>query len=119
MSLRIPLSSARSTRIEHRVAGADANPYLVVACILAGMHHGITQQLEPEPMTQLREQIEFETTLPVRWTTSLDAFSAGTVLPGYFGRQYHQLFEDCQREQSDQFNAEVSNRDYEWYLRSV
>ena len=41
MSLRIPLSGPEDARIEHRVAGADANPYLVVAAVLAGIEHGI------------------------------------------------------------------------------
>ncbi len=31
VAMRVPLSSPANTRVEHRVAGADANPYLVVA----------------------------------------------------------------------------------------
>ena len=44
VALRIPRGNGAATRIEHRVAGADANPYLVIASILAGMSHGIDQQ---------------------------------------------------------------------------
>ena len=46
VSVRVPADAPAATRIEHRVAGADANPYLVVAAILAGMLHGI-EQLQP------------------------------------------------------------------------
>jgi glutamine synthetase len=28
--------------IEQRLAGADANPYLLVAALLAGIHHGLS-----------------------------------------------------------------------------
>ena len=45
VALRVPLASPENSRVEHRVAGADANPYLLVAAILAGIHHGIEQPL--------------------------------------------------------------------------
>lgn len=44
VSLRIPVSDPSNLRIEHRVAGADANQYLVMACILAGIHHGLSRR---------------------------------------------------------------------------
>ena len=46
-ALRIPESPAAARRIEHRVAGADANPYLVLAAVLAGIWHGIENKLNP------------------------------------------------------------------------
>lgn len=49
-TLRIPASSwvLEPTRhIEHRLAAAHADPYLTIAVILAGIHHGITQHLTP------------------------------------------------------------------------
>lgn len=39
----------KAYRIEHRVPGADANPYLSIAAMLAGGHHGITNGLVPPP----------------------------------------------------------------------
>ena len=58
-------------------------------------------------------------TLPVRWEAALDAFSAGTVLPKYLGKTYHETFEKCRREECDRFRSEVSERDFAWYLRAV
>ena len=77
LSMRIPVSSQKNRRVEHRVAGADANPYLVVAAVMAGIQHGIENQCDPGPMTAEKEVIEYQTTLPVRWSRSLDAFEAG------------------------------------------
>ena len=45
VALRIPHGTGATTRVEHRVAGADANPYLVIASILAGMRHGIANEI--------------------------------------------------------------------------
>jgi glutamine synthetase len=119
LSMRIPVSAQKNRRIEHRVAGADANPYLVVAAVMAGIHHGIVYQLEPAPMVAEKAFVEYQVTLPVRWSKSLDVFRDGKILPAYIGEEYHQLFEACRREESELFHAQVSNRDYEWYLRAV
>lgn len=45
--LRIPLSGAAARRVENRIAGADANPYLAIAASLAAGLAGIQEQLEP------------------------------------------------------------------------
>ncbi|MSQ99281.1 MAG: glutamine synthetase [Xanthomonadales bacterium] len=119
VALRIPLSSPVNNRVEVRVAGADANPYLVTAAIMAGLHHGITHRCDPGRMIQEREELEDIVTLPVHWPQALDAFSAGTILPNYLGKEFAEIFALCRREESNRFQTEVSNRDYEWYLRAV
>lgn len=119
LALRIPLSSPENTRVEHRVAGSDTNPYLAVAAILAGIHHGIVNKTDPGTMIQPREEVDENVTLPVRWELALNAFAAGKILPKYIGEEYHRVFASCRREECDRFRAEISNRDYEWYLRAV
>lgn len=119
LAMRIPISAQKNRRVENRVAGADANPYLVVAAILAAIHHGITNRCDPGPMTPEKADIDYETTLPVRWSQALDAFEAGRILPGYFGEEYHRVFGVCRREEENKFHTEVGSKDYEWYLRAV
>ena len=119
VALRIPLSAPVNNRVEVRLAGADANPYLVTAAVMAGLHHGITHRCEPGPMVREREPVEDVVTLPVHWPQALDAFAAGTILPRYLGAEFCRIFAICRREESNRFQTEVSNRDYEWYLRAV
>jgi len=119
VALRIPLSGDANKRIEHRVAGADANPYFVVAAIMAGIHHGISTCSEPRPMTAERAELEYRTEIPVRWPHALDAFDAGGILPRYFGASYHGLYSMCRREEEANFNADIPTKDFEWYLRAV
>lgn len=120
VSLRIPVSDAKNLRIEHRVAGADANPYLVVAAILAGIHHGLVNQCDPgAPVPEghvLREEV---ITLPNEWGAALLAYERGEVLPAYLGEQYARLFSVIRRDEFNQYQAVISNLDYEWYLRTV
>lgn len=46
VAVRLPASSPAAHRIEHRVSGADANPYLVLAAVLGGMMAGMEAQRE-------------------------------------------------------------------------
>jgi glutamine synthetase len=119
VALRVPLSALEDTRVEHRTGGADGNPYLVMAAILAGIHHGITNKIDPGPMVQPGTVIDEKVELPVRWEAALDAFAAGKVLPKYLGQRYHDLYLSCRREECDRIHAEIPDRDYEWYLRAI
>jgi glutamine synthetase len=119
VALRIPLSGPEDTRIEHRPGGADGNPYLVMAALLAGIHYGITERCEPGPMVEQEEVVEERIALPVRWEAALAAFEGGSILPRYLGERYHALYAACRREECDRFHAQITDRDYEWYLRSA
>ena len=48
-SLRVIPGSAKSQRVEYRIAAADANPYIVLAAALASGLWGIENRTEPEP----------------------------------------------------------------------
>ncbi|MFZ2508332.1 MAG: glutamine synthetase family protein [Steroidobacteraceae bacterium] len=119
VALRIPLSAPEDTRVEHRPGGADGNPYLVMAAILAGIHHGITRRCDPGPMIAQGEVIEEKALLPLRWEAALAAFESGNILPKYLGKRYHELYASCRREECDRIHAEITDRDYEWYLRNI
>jgi glutamine synthetase len=120
VALRIPVSDAGNLRIEHRVAGADANPYLVMAAVLMGIHYGLKHKCDPGPMVQegtiLADQ---EVTLPTRWDAALKLFDGSKLLPEYLDREFCRIFSVCRHSESNQFQAQISNRDYEWYLRAV
>jgi glutamine synthetase len=47
VGLRIPLSDGANRRVEHRVSGADVNPYIAVAAMLATGYMGIKNKVEP------------------------------------------------------------------------
>ncbi len=50
--LRVPMSAASARRVENRVGGADANPYLAIAASLACGYLGMIEGLKPsEPIS--------------------------------------------------------------------
>ncbi len=119
LALRVPLSDPANARIEHRVAGADANPYLVMAAVLAGMHHGMVNQADPGPMVLQGAMAEEQITLPIRWEAALDVFSRAAILPTYLGEKFCRVFEAARREESETYHSQVSSKDYQWYLRAI
>jgi glutamine synthetase len=119
VAMRLPLAGPENKRLEHRVAGADTNPYLVVAAVLAGIHHGLSHQTTPRAMTAERARLEYEVGVPVRWSEALDEFDRGKILPKYIGADYHELYSKCRREEEANFHSEIPTKDFEWYLRAV
>lgn len=49
VAVRIPASEDAATRVEHRLSGADANPYFVLAGVLGGILHGLEREQSPPP----------------------------------------------------------------------
>ena len=49
VALRVPGGPADTRHVEHRICGADANPYLAASAVLAGVHYGMTNQIDPGP----------------------------------------------------------------------
>ena len=50
VGFRIPISGVEQRRVENRIIGADANPYLGIAVTLACGYLGLIDQLEPTPV---------------------------------------------------------------------
>ena len=116
VAVRVPAGPGKARRIEHRVAGADANPYLTLAAVLAGIHHGITQQLSaPEPR-QDNAGAQLDETMPFTWQSALDEFGDDSLLADYFGQPYAQLYRECKQFELDSFAQEFTPLEYRWYL---
>jgi glutamine synthetase len=106
VAFRIPPGGAANRRIEHRVACADASPHLVMAAILAGLHHGVTAGLTPG--TPVRA--------PTNLFAALDALVDGKVLPGYFPGRLVELFAALKRSETSDLLQDPSPQEYSFYL---
>jgi glutamine synthetase len=119
VALRVPSGPAASRRIEHRLAGADASPYLVLAAVLAGIHHGLANRLEPGPPTHGNAYADVEPDLPVSWARAQAALESATVLPGYLGEAFCRLYRVCRAAEQARFEEVVTPLEHSWYLRTV
>ncbi len=119
VALRIPAGDVEATRIEHRVAGADANPYLVTSAVLAGIHHGLSGEIEPPPPSSGDAAGQTDRELPSGWLHAIEALEAGEVMKEYLGQPFLDIFTACRRFERDAFASHVTSLEYDWYLRAV
>jgi len=119
VSVRIPQADANNLRFEHRPAGADANPYLVTAAIVAGVHYGLKNKCDPGTMVEQGANIKPKLKIPNRWDAAIDKFERSKILPQYLGKDYCKFFAMNRRAESQQFHNTISALDFDWYLRSV
>jgi glutamine synthetase len=90
-----------------------------MAAVAAGVHYGLTQHCDPGEMIPEGAEMEEQITLPRRWHQALDRFEAAAVLPQYLGAEYCRMYATVKRGECEQFYTQVSNMDYQWYLRSL
>jgi glutamine synthetase len=114
--LRIPVGPDEARRIEHRCAGADANPYLVMAAILAGLHHGIVNKIDPGAPAVGNVSREPDPALPFSLEDALKLLEKGNVLRSYFGVETIQLYRETKAIELARFRKLISAEEYEWYL---
>ena len=119
VSIRIPAGAANACHIEHRPSGADANPYLVMAAILAGMHYGITEKSDPGNPVVGNGYEKRAKYIPGNWFDAIDAFWRASILKEYFGKPFVDAYCTVKEVEADRFYAEPTLRDFEWYLRVV
>jgi glutamine synthetase len=119
VAVRIPEADKNNLRFEHRVAGADANPYLVTAAIVAGVHHGLKNKCDPGRMVREGETINLRTRIPDRWDAAIDKFSRSKILPEYLGEKYCKMYAMNRRAEEKKFHDTISALDFDWYLRSI
>ena len=115
-ALRIPAGKEESKRIEHRMAGADANPYLVLACVLAGALEGLADGIEAESPLEAGTPHAQTSDLPPNLPAALEVFENGTRLREYLQPEYLELYASVKRGEYERFMGEAFEREFSWYL---
>ncbi len=118
VSIRIPESDPVARRIEHRVAGADANPYLVLASVLAGGLYGIENELEaPEPMVgDAYAAADESTRLPSRWEDAIKTLEHSEQVPHYLTEEFVRVYGAVKSAEYKDLCSRISDIEYEAYL---
>ena len=88
-AIRAITGSPKAVRLEHRRPGADVNPYLAIAAMLAGGLHGIAGKLEPpEPATADAYADARFPRLPATLADAIAALRDSPVAPDLLGREF-------------------------------
>lgn len=116
VALRVPASSPEAARIEHRIAGADANPYLVLTGILAGMLEGLNAEVSPPPPVGGNAYEEKHKRLTPWMDEAIDAFEASGRMKEAVGQDMHKVLTEIKKEELNEFGREISTLERQTYL---
>ncbi|MBB3300585.1 glutamine synthetase [Rhizobium sp. BK077] len=115
-AIRIPDKDGPAARIEHRVAGADANPYLLLAAILGGMLTGLDDELDPGEETTPSHMPANTARLTHDFLSAVESFRTSPFIADIFGARYQALYGDTKRKEALAHLRTVSDFDYRTYL---
>ena len=120
VALRIPEGELRARRIEHRPSGVDANPYLVATTVLAGILHGLDNQIDPGPETTGNGyEDDAASTMPRDWGAAIRAAEGSAFLKAALGEDMHRTFTAVKAAELARVARTISEVDFDLYLHTV
>jgi len=116
--LRVPNSDPENRRLENRVVGVDANPYIAIAVGLACGYLGMVKQIEPGP-PEAGEPDEETFPIPLTIDEALTEFEEATEIHEILGERFCMIYDEVKREEMSLFHREISPWEREHLLLNV
>lgn len=118
VGLRVPVSGSDARRVENRLAGADANPYLAIAGSLACGYLGIIEKLDPGKPIEGSGYTRAHS-LPRHLPDALAKFSAARPLRDLLGEDFVESLTAVKEAEWDAYQRVVSSWEREYLLLNV
>jgi len=118
VGIRVPLSDPGNRRIENRVIGADANPYLATAVTLACGYLGIIEKLQPGKVTT-GSAYDANYQLPRGLSEALTLLSTANPLHEILGKRFIDVYVAVKETEYEEFMRVISPWEREHLLMHV
>jgi len=118
VGIRVPRSNAEARRVENRVIGADANPYVATAATLACGYLGITQRIEPTAESG-GSAYHSQRELPRSLSDALQCLAASPELAAVLGERFVTVYRLVKELEYDEFMKVISSWEREHLLLHV
>jgi len=118
-AVRVITANREATRIEHRVAGADSNPYLVLAMILSAALEGMEQARHPGGPVSGDDHDSDHASLPTNWDYALQLLRKSDFAATALGAKYRDLYSACKHQELAEFALRVTDVEYDAYIKTV
>jgi glutamine synthetase len=116
--LRIPISDPAARRVENRVVGADANPYLAIAASLAAGYLGLAEKIQPRADVS-DDSYGHARELPYGLLEAIDEFKNCTALREVLGPGFCDLYGAVKQHEFEEFMRVISPWEREHLLLNV
>lgn len=116
VAFRIPDAGGEARRVEHRVAGAEASPHLVMAAVLAAVHHGVIRGLEPTAPSTGDAGRRRDPAFPDGLLAALSRLERSRLLAEYFPKRFLGAYAEAKRGEYADLISDVFAREYDFYL---
>lgn len=118
-AMRVPETSGKGARIEHRTAGADANPYLVTAAVLASALAGLEAGEEPPKPVSGEIAPGMGIPLPLEWGQAEALFADSDFVAEWLGKPFRDTFAAIKRQERNRLQPRMTDVEREVYLRRL
>jgi glutamine synthetase len=115
--VRVTAGPPASRHLEQRVSGADANPYVALATVLAAMLEGIEKEIDPGAPITGNGYAQIPPSLPTTWHGALAAARRSDFLPRRLGARFTDIYLSIKEAECERFFAMIPDLDYSLYLR--
>ncbi|PKR50537.1 glutamine synthetase family protein [Thalassospira marina] len=116
VAIRVPGQPGKTRHFEHRVAGVDANPYMVATLTLAAALDGIENKTDPGAPSQVEMDVQkAPSDLPRSWLEAIDRFEQSGFTRNALGDCLHTAFGAIKRAEYEQMVQEVSRAEWDLY----
>ena len=119
VAIRVPSAKGPAARFEHRVAGADANPYLVIASLLAGTITGLDKAIDPGTPIETLEEVAAKQPLSPIWQEAIARFGISDWAEDLFGHDFHICYTRSREAEEAVVSATITDFECRSYLRTV
>ncbi len=119
-AIRIPGGAPVARRIEHRVAGGDINPYLMLAAVLGAALIGIEDAMQPPaPITGNAYEIDGLPQLAPDWSSAVTAFENDPIVARIFPGDLIRNMAMTKRQEIARFADRPADEHWLSYLEAV
>ncbi|NOT14264.1 MAG: glutamine synthetase [Methylotenera sp.] len=118
VGIRVPISEPNARRVENRVVGADANPYLAMAVTLACGYLGIKEKLQPTAVTT-GSAYALDYQLPRGLSEAIRELEDATALHEVLGKDFVDVYLAVKDAEHDEFMRVISPWEREHLLMHV
>jgi len=119
VGLRVPESDPQNMRVENRLPGADANPYLALAASLLCGYVGMVEGLNPSEPVVGRGYERRNLRLPLTLEQALECMEQSTMVKEYLGQRFPAAYVAVKRAEHENYKRVISSWEREFLLLSV